>query len=108
VETRRWLEEAAKMGDQVELVTVSMDLPFAQKRWCDETGLAHRLLSAHADETFGERYGVLIKAVPLRRVLQRAVFVLDREGTVRYVQYCPEIADPPDFAPALAEAAKLL
>jgi thioredoxin-dependent peroxiredoxin len=109
VETKRWQEEADKLGDKgVEIITVSMDLPFAQKRWCGEAGVSHRVLSAYSDEQFGQDWGVLIKAKPLRRVLQRAVFVLDKDDTVRYVDYCPEIAEQPDFDRALQEAAKLV
>ena len=70
-------------------------------------GVSHRVLSAYSDERFGEDWGVLIKAPPLRRVLQRAVFVLDRDDTVRYVEYCPEIADQPDFDRALEVADEL-
>jgi thiol peroxidase len=106
-ETRRWQEEADKLGDKVEIITVSMDLPFAQKRYCGEAGVSHRVLSAYSDESFGEDWGVLIKAPPLRRVLQRAVFVLDKDDTVRHAEYCPEIAEQPDFDKALQEAAKL-
>ena len=106
-ETRRWQEEADKLGDKVEIITVSMDLPFAQKRWCGEAGVSHRVLSAYADESFGEDWGVLIKAPPLRRVLQRAVFVLDKDDTIRYVDYCPEIAEQPDFDKALEVARKI-
>jgi thiol peroxidase len=106
-ETKRWQEEADKLGDKVDIITVSMDLPFAQKRYCGEAGVSHRVLSGYADESFGENWGVLVKAPPLRRVLQRAVFVLDKDDTVRYVEYCPEIAEPPDFSKALEEAGKL-
>jgi len=73
-----------------------------------EAGVSHRVVSAYADESFGEDWGVLIKAKPLRRVLQRAVFVLDQNDTVRYVEYCPEVTEQPDFDRALREAAKLV
>jgi thiol peroxidase len=108
IETKRWQEEAEKLGDEIEVITISMDLPFAQKRWRVEAGVSHRVLSAYSDESFGADWGVLIKARPLRRLLQRAVFVLDKDDTVRYVQYVPEIAEQPDFDRALAEAAKLI
>jgi thiol peroxidase len=108
VETKRWQEESDKLGDQVEIITVSMDLPFAQKRYCGEVGVSHRTLSGYADESFGEDWGVLIKSMPLRRVLMRAVFVLDKDDVVRYVEYCPEVAEQPDFGKALEEAGKLL
>jgi len=108
VETRRWQEEADKLGDKVEIITVSMDLPFAQKRWCGEAGVSHRVLSSYSDEKFGQDWGVLIKAMPLRRVLQRAVFVLDTDDTLRYVDYCGEIAEQPNFDAALEAAGKLV
>ena len=108
METKRWQEEADKLGDKVEIITVSMDLPFAQKRYCGAEGVSHRVLSAYSDEQFGEDWGVLIKAPPLRRVLQRAVFVLDKDDTIRYADYCPEIAEQPDFDKALEAAAKLV
>jgi thiol peroxidase len=106
-ETRRWQEEADKLGDRIEIITVSMDLPFAQKRWCGEAGVSHRVLSGYADEQFGADWGVLIKAPPLRRVLQRAVFVLDKDDTIRYAEYCPEIAEQPNFDKALEIASQL-
>jgi thiol peroxidase len=106
-ETKHLEEQASKMGQGAEIITVSMDLPFAQKRWATETGVSHRVLSAYHDEKFGEDWGVLIKARPMRRLLQRAVFVLDKDDTIRYVEYCAENADPPDIERALQEAAKL-
>ena len=106
-ETKRWQDEADKLGDKVEIITVSMDLPFAQKRYCGEAGVSHKVLSAYSDESFGEDWGVLIKTPPLRRVLQRAVFVVDKDDTIRYAEYVPEIAEQPQFERALQEAAKL-
>jgi thiol peroxidase len=106
-ETKRWQEEIDKLGDKVEVITVSMDLPFAQKRYCGEAGVSHRVVSAYNDEKFGEDWGVLIKARPLRRVLQRAVFVLDKDDTVRYAEYVPEIAEQPNFDKALEVAKQL-
>ena len=106
-ETRRWQEEIDKLGDKVEVITVSMDLPFAQKRYCGEAGVSHRVVSAYNDEKFGEDWGVLIKDRPLRRVLQRAVFVLDRDDTIRYAEYVPEIAEQPNFDKALEVAKQL-
>jgi thioredoxin-dependent peroxiredoxin len=106
-ETKRWQQEADKLGDKVEIITVSMDLPFAQKRYCGEAGVSHRVLSAYHDESFGRDWGVLIRSAPLRRVLQRAVFVLDKDDTVRYAEYCPEIAEQPNFDRALQIAGEL-
>jgi thiol peroxidase len=105
-ETRHWDQEVANLGD-VQMLTVSVDLPFAQKRWCGAAGVTHQTLSAYSDEKFGEDWGVMIKAMPLRRVLQRAVFVLDKDDTVRYVEYVPEITQQPNYDAAL-EVAKSL
>ncbi|NNF98198.1 MAG: thiol peroxidase [Desulfobacteraceae bacterium] len=95
METRRFNIEAGKLGDDVVILTVSMDLPFAQKRWCGAAGVDKvRTLSDHRSAGFGEAFGVLIKEL---RLLARAVFVLDREGTVRYRQLVKEVADEPDY-----------
>ena len=95
LETRRFNDEAANLGADVEMVTVSMDLPFAQKRWCGAAGVKRlRTLSDHRDAAFGLAYGVLIKEL---RLLARAVFIVDREGTVRYEQLVKEVANEPDY-----------
>jgi len=102
LETRRFNEEAAALGDEVRIVTVSMDLPFAQKRWCGAAGVDRVLtLSDHRDAVFGETWGVLIEEL---RLLARAVFVVDRQGVVRYAQVVPEITDEPDYGAALDAA----
>jgi thiol peroxidase len=106
-ETQRWEEETRRLGDSVAMITVSMDLPFAQRRWTTLAGVTHLVLSAHHDEKFGLDWGVLIKGEPLRRLLQRAVFVLDRDDTVRYVQYCADNEEPPNFEAALEAVAAL-
>ena len=106
-ETKHWEEEASKLPGGGEIITVSMDLPFAQKRWASENGVSHRILSSYHDEKFGEEWGVLIKAPPLRRLLQRSVFVLDKDNTIRYVEYCAENSEPPDIDRALQEAARI-
>ncbi len=106
LETRRFNEEAGKFGDAVQVLTVSMDLPFAQKRWCGDAGVKTvKTLSDHRDASFGLAYGVLIKEL---RLLARAVFVVDREGVVRYIQLVKEIAHEPDYDAVLAEVEKLL
>ncbi|MCL8208774.1 MAG: thiol peroxidase [Actinomycetia bacterium] len=98
-ETRRFNEEAQKLGADVALVTVSMDLPFAQARWCGATGVDRVVtLSDYKDHAFGYAYGVYIKELGL---LARAVFVVDAEGTIRYVEYVPEITNQPDYDAAL-------
>ncbi|CAB5138674.1 Thiol peroxidase, Tpx-type (EC [Olavius algarvensis associated proteobacterium Delta 3] len=95
METRRFNSEAASLGDDVVILTVSMDLPYAQKRWCGAAGVDRVVtLSDHRDGSFGEAYGVMIGE---RRLLTRAVFVIDREGILRYEQIVPEIAQEPDY-----------
>ena len=104
-EARRFNEKAAKLSDDVVIVVVSMDLPFAQKRWCGAAGVeAVRTLSDHRDAAFGEAYGILIKEL---RLLARTVFVVDREGTIRYIQLVNEITDEPDYDEALGAASAL-
>ena len=104
IETRKFNEEVAKMGGVV-LLTISMDLPFAQKRWCGATGVKTVVtLSDHRDASFGTAYGVLIKEL---RLLARAVFVIDREGIVRYTQLVRESAEEPDYKAALQAAREL-
>jgi len=94
-ETRRFNEEAGKLGGDVVVLTISMDLPFAQKRWCGAAGIKNvQTLSDHRDASFGKAYGVLIKDM---RLLARAVFVVDNKGVVRYVQIVPEVATEPDY-----------
>ncbi|MDC0336197.1 thiol peroxidase [Pseudodesulfovibrio sp.] len=103
METRRFNTEAAALGDDVKILTVSMDLPFAQARWCGAAGVeAVQTLSDHKDASFGEGWGTLIKEL---RLLTRAVFVVGKDGKVAYVQYVGEITEEPDYAAAL-EAAK--
>jgi thioredoxin-dependent peroxiredoxin len=100
--TRRFNEEAAKLGPDVAVLTVSMDLPFAQKRWCAANGIKEvETLSDHRDGSFGTAYGLLIKEL---RLLARAVLVVDRDGVIRYEQIVSEIADEPDYEAVLAAA----
>lgn len=101
-ETKRFNEEADKL-DNVHVLTISMDLPFAQGRWCAANGVKNLdTLSDHRDADFGEKYGVLIKEL---RLLARAVFVVDSSDTVTYVEYVSEATNHPDYESAL-EAAK--
>jgi len=104
VEMRRFNAEAAKLPD-VEVVCVSMDLPFAQKRWCGATG-SDRILAAsdHRDASFGKAFGCLVSGGPLDRILCRAVFVVGKDDRIRHVEYVKEIATEPDYAAALAAA----
>jgi thiol peroxidase len=104
--TRRFNEEAANLGPDVEILTVSMDLPFAQARWCGAAGVDRvTTLSDHRDASFGEAYGLLIKGL---RLLARAVLVIDRDGRIVYFQVVGEIGEEPDYEAALAAVKKLL
>ena len=99
METRRFNEEAGKLGQDTAILTVSMDLPFAQKRWCGASGVSRvTTLSDYRGAEFGNSWGVLVKELHL---LARCVFVVDREGMVRYVQLVREIASEPDYASVL-------
>lgn len=101
-QTRRFNEEAAKL-DNVKVLTVSVDLPFAQKRWCGANGIENvQTLSDHRDLSFGEAYGVAIEEL---RLLARAVFVVDSSDKVTYVEYVSEATNHPDYEAAI-EAAK--
>ena len=97
--TRRFNTEAAGLPD-VRIYTVSMDLPFAQSRWCAAAGVDNLvMLSDHRSGSFGERYGTLVKEL---RLESRAIFVVDEEGVIQHVEYVGEIADQPDYETALA------
>ena len=105
-ETRRFNAEAGKLGDDVRILTISMDLPFAQKRWCGAAGVDKvATLSDHRDAAFGKAYGVLIKDLKL---LARAVFVVDRDGVIRYKQLVEELSEEPDYAAALKAVKELV
>ena len=106
METRRFNIEAASLGSDVAIVTVSMDLPFAQKRWCGAAGVERVItLSDYKDRCMGEHFGVLIKENGLTA---RAVFVIDKSGVVRYVQIVPDLSREPDYAPIMAQARGLI
>jgi thiol peroxidase len=105
LEMKRFNDEAKKLGDDVAVLAISVDLPFAQARWCGAAGAkAIRTLSDHRDTAFGLAYGVLIKGL---RLLARAIFVVDRGGKVQHVEIVPEVAHEPNYAAALAVAKKL-
>ncbi|GGJ96662.1 putative thiol peroxidase [Lentibacillus kapialis] len=102
-ETKRFNEEADKL-ENVHVLTISMDLPFAQGRWCAANGVKNLdTLSDHRNSDFGEKYGVLIKEL---RLLARAVFVVDSNDNVTYVEYVNEVTNLPDFDSALEAAQK--
>jgi thioredoxin-dependent peroxiredoxin len=99
-ETRKFNTEAGKLGAGVEVWTISMDLPFAQKRWCGAFGVDKvKMLSDHKDGSFGAGYGTLIQEL---RIESRAIFVLDKNNKVVHAEYVPEGADHPDYDAALA------
>jgi thioredoxin-dependent peroxiredoxin len=105
LETRKFNEKAAQLGSDVVVLTISMDLPFAQKRWCGAAGIKNvQTLSDYRDASFGNAYGVLIKDL---RLLARAVFVVDKKGVVRYLQIVPEIATEPDYDAVLKAVKEL-
>src|ERR1700738_5203978 len=99
VETQKWEERRAELPADVQVLTISMDLPFAQARWCAAADVQHQALSAHKSEQFGQDYGVLIQEW---RLLQRAVFVLDPEGRIVHADYVPDQMAEPDYAAAIA------
>jgi thioredoxin-dependent peroxiredoxin len=105
-ETRRFNEEAAKFADNVVVLTISQDLPFAQKRWCGAAGIDRvTTLSDYQDRSFAFNYGVLIKELKL---LSRSVFVVDAANTIRYIQHVPEVTEEPDYAAVTAAVKELL
>ena len=100
-QTKRFNEEAAKLQG-VDIFTVSMDLPFAQKRWCGAFGVDKvKMLSDHKDGSFGTIYGTLIKEL---RIESRAIFVIDPDNKIRHAEYVKEVADHPNYEAALSAA----
>ncbi len=100
-QTKRFEEEAGKLPD-VRIFTVSMDLPFAQKRWCGNYGISKvEMISDHRDASFGHHYGTLI---PDLRIESRAIFVLDSDNKLRHVEYVPEVGSHPNYEAALNAA----
>lgn len=104
-ETRRFNQEAGRLGSDVVILTISMDLPFAQKRWCGAAGVDKvQTLSDHREASFGTAYGVLIKEL---RLLARAIFVVDRDGIIQYIQLVEELTKEPDYEAVLNAVRKL-
>jgi thiol peroxidase len=98
-QTRRFNEEAAALGENVVIITVSAEHPYNQRRWCGAAGIDRvQVLSDHMDMSFGDSYGTHIKEW---RLEQRAVFVINGEGRIVYVEYVPEISQHPDYESAL-------
>ena len=105
LETRRFNEEASRLSPEIVFLTISMDLPFAQKRWCGAAGVTRvQTLSDHREASFGLAYGVLIKEL---RLLARAVFIVDRAGIIRYIQLVPEVAQEPDYQAVIQALKKI-
>lgn len=105
VQTKRFGDEVKSLPSGVEVVTISMDLPFAQARYIKDSHIEGvSCLSDHLDGSFGKAYGVLIKE---NRLLSRAVFVVDRDDIVRYAEYVKEVADEPDYEAVLGAVKSL-
>ena len=102
IQTRRFNQEAAGLGNDMVVLTISMDLPFAQARWCGAAGVANvTTVSDYQTAEFGAKYGLLIQGL---RLLARAVLVIDKKGVVRYVEIVPELTNEPDYAAAIKAA----
>jgi thiol peroxidase len=105
IEARKFNEQASSMKDKVDVIVVSMDLPFAQARWAEDAGVKDIvLLSDYMTADFAEAWGVLIKEL---RLLTRAVYVVDKDGAITYVETVPEITNEPDYAAAVGAAEAL-
>ena len=102
METRRFNTEAVNFSEDLVILTISMDLPFAQKRWCGAQGVDRVItLSDHREASFGQGYGLLIEEL---RLLARAVLVIDRQGVVKYYELVKELGEEPDYSAALQAA----
>ncbi len=103
-QTKRFNDEAAK-SREIDFYTISVDLPFAQNRWCTSFGIDDvKMISDHKFASFGENYGTMIKDW---RIESRALFVVDQNNVVQYVEYVPEVAEHPNYDAALAKAREL-
>ena len=98
-QTRKFNEEAANLPGDIEILTISVDLPFAQKRFCATAGISKiKTLSDHKDVSFGQNWGVLIKEL---RLLTRAVFIVDAQGKIQYAEIVKEVTNHPNYQAAL-------
>lgn len=105
-QTRRFNEEAAKLGDDVVILTISADLPMAQARWCGAAGVDKVVvLSDHKEVDFGQKYGLLIKEL---RLDMRAVFVIDKNDKIQYAEVLKEMTNHPDYEAAIAALKKII
>ncbi|MCP3922708.1 MAG: thiol peroxidase [Desulfobacterales bacterium] len=106
LQTKRFNSEASELGDNVVILTVSMDLPFAQSRWCGASDISSVVtLSDHRTAEFGTSYGVLMKGA---RLLARSIFLIDKEGKIAYKELIKEIRDEPDYGSVLSKVRDLL
>jgi len=105
VQTKRFNEELGKLGDNIHAVTVSLDLPFAQNRFCGAESITMKVASDYQDRTFGQNYGLLIEELKL---LARGVVVLDADGNIAYVETVPEVTNEPNYEAALDALKKLV
>jgi len=106
LQTKRFNEEAIKLGDNVAVITISMDLPFAQQRWCGQSNVENIItLSDYKTADFAQATGLLIKEL---RLLARAVFVVDTQAVISYVQIVEEVTDQPNYNDVLEAVKKLL
>jgi len=104
-QTRRMNEEAGRLGEDVVVITVSAEHPLNQKRWCGAAGVDKvQVLSDHMDMNFGRAYGTYIKEL---RLEQRSIFVIDKDDTIRYIEYVPEISQHPNYEAALTAVRRL-
>ena len=100
--TKRWSDEVAALGDDVQVCTVSIDTPFAMKRWAEAEGVSNvTMVSDYQARSFGDAFGVTIAEGPLKTVLTRAIFVVDKSDNITYAEYVGEIADNPNFDAAI-------
>ena len=105
-QTRWFNQNVSKLGDNVVVLTVSVDLPFAQKRWCGAAGIDKvETLSDHRDLSFGENYGFILEGL---RLLSRGIVVIDKDDVVRYVEYVPEVTSAVNFDAAEAATKALV
>ncbi len=106
IQTRKFNQQAQEIGNDVRILTISMDLPFAQKRWCGAADIENtETLSDHRDASFAKAFGMLIKEL---RLLARSIFVIDKEGVIRYIEIVPELTHEPDYEAAIKAAKQLM
>ena len=106
LQTRRFNSEAEKLGKKIVILTISMDLPFAQSRWCGAASVKNvKVFSDYKNAEFGIAFGVLIKEL---RLLSRAVFIVDMQGIIKYIQFVPELTEEPDYEAVLKNVRSLI